>query len=166
MLLAIQCIVLCGLFTLIILPSLYKNPIGQIMSYPPKIRKRVESLPQYANTIQATKQKHLAAKIASVFIIAAVLALVAYLSGAQTFWSAFLHVFILFFSVNLYDMLVLDIGIFCHSKKLMIPGTEDMTAEYKSPLHHIWGAGVGTLLGVGVGLLSGGFVSLYVLLAG
>ena len=43
----IQCIVFCILFTLIILPAQYKNPISMIASYPPKIIQRVESLTQY-----------------------------------------------------------------------------------------------------------------------
>ena len=33
------------------------------------------------------------------------------------FVDTFIHVFMLFFAVNVYDMLVLDWAIFCHSKK-------------------------------------------------
>lgn len=33
-------------------------------------------------------------------------------------------------------MFVLDWGIFCHSKKLRIPGTEDMDKDYKDYLFH------------------------------
>ena len=51
MLLVIESIVLCVLFTLAVIPPLYKNPIGQIMSYPTAIRKRVESLPEYKDSI-------------------------------------------------------------------------------------------------------------------
>lgn len=51
MLLIIESIVLCVLFTLAVIPPLYKNPIGQIMSYPTAIRKRVESLPEYKGSI-------------------------------------------------------------------------------------------------------------------
>lgn len=59
---------------------------------------------------------------------AVLLAIVAYLSGCSGFADTFFHVFMLFFVVNIYDMLVLDWGVFCHSKKLRIPGTEDMDA--------------------------------------
>ena len=55
MILFIECIVGCLLFTLIILPAQYKDPIKMIMSYPPKIRKRVEELPQYKDSIKKTK---------------------------------------------------------------------------------------------------------------
>lgn len=62
----------------------------------------------------------------------------------------------MFFVVNIYDMIVLDICIFCHSKKTRIPGTEDMDKEYRSPWYHIKGAGIGTIIGAVVALLSGG----------
>ena len=60
----------------------------------------------------------------------------------------------LFFVVNLYDMLVLDWGIFCHSKKLRIPGTEDMDKDYMDYLFHARGAVKGTVIGIIVAILS------------
>ncbi len=57
MILAIECFIACVLFTLMILPSLYKEPIKHIMSYPTEIRKRVESLPQYKDVIQEKRKK-------------------------------------------------------------------------------------------------------------
>lgn len=160
MILAIECFVACVLFTLMILPSLYKEPIKHIMSYPTEIRKRVESLPQYKDVIQKKEKKHLIVKIIVVFMFAIILAVVAYFSGAKSFLKAYIHVFTLFFVVNIYDMIVLDICIFCHSKKTRIPGTEDMDKEYRSPWHHIKGAGIGTIIGAVVALLSGGMVHL------
>ncbi|OZV12819.1 hypothetical protein CIW83_07550 [Tissierella sp. P1] len=67
----------------------------------------------------------------------------------------------MFFAVNLYDLFVLDIGLFCHSKKTRISGTEDMDEAYRNPKHHIRGAIIGTFLGVVVALLSGGLIHLY-----
>lgn len=61
----------------------------------------------------------------------------------------------LFFVVNIYDMLVLDWGIFCHSKKLRILGTEDMDKDYKDYLFHAKGAMKGTVIGIIVAILSG-----------
>ncbi|WP_027632985.1 hypothetical protein [Clostridium hydrogeniformans] len=158
MILVVECIVACVIFTLVILPSLYKEPIKHIMSYPLAIRKRVESLPQYKDIIQTKKKRHLTIKIIAIFVFAIILAAVAYLSGAKSFSEAYLHVFTLFLVVNVYDMLVLDIGIFCHSKKTRIPGTEDMDKEYRSPLHHVRGAVIGTIIGAVVALIAGGIV--------
>ena len=118
MLLAIECMIACIIFALIILPTQYKNPIKYIMSYPPEIRKRVESLPEYKNTVKSTEKIHILKKLIAVFVCITLLAAVAYFSGAKKFETAFSHVFILFLAVNLFDVIVLDIVVFCHSKKL------------------------------------------------
>lgn len=160
MLLAIECIIACFLFTLMIVPSLFRKPVSHIMSYPREIRRRVESLPQYQGTIRQTKTRHLSLKIASVFVFAILLALTAYYSGAADFWSAFRHVFIIFLSVNLYDVFILDLLFFCHSSKVIIPGTEDMVNEYRNPVHHIKGGFAGLAIGTFVSLLSAGLIAL------
>ena len=155
MILIAECIVLCIIFTLIILPAQYKDPMVMIMSYPPNVIKRVEQLPQYAGCIKERKKKHISKKIFGVFFFAVLLAIVAYFSGCREFADTFFHVFMLFFVVNIYDMLVLDWGIFCHSKKLRIQGTEDMDKDYKDYLFHAKGAAKGTVVGIIVAILSG-----------
>ena len=65
--------------------------------------------------------------------------------------------------MNIYDMIVLDWGIFCHSQKLRIPGTEDMDKEYKDKLFHVRGAAIGCVLGLIVAVLSGCIVQLVLL---
>jgi hypothetical protein len=162
MLLIIQSIILCGLFTLMILPRLYKNPLNYIMSYPASIRQRVERLPQYQSLFKNYKTKHIATKLLFVFIIILFLALVAWASGARTFVKAFIHIFSLIFVVNIYDLLVLDILLFCHSKRVIIPGTEDMEKEYKNPVHHFKGAIIGTLIGLLVATTSSGVIELFI----
>ncbi|WP_204246954.1 hypothetical protein [Blautia sp. An249] len=158
MLLAIECAIACLIFSVTILPAQYKNPIKYIMSYPPEIRKRVESLPQYRDSIKSTEKRHIIKKLIAALIFAILLAATAYFSGSKSFQTAFFHVLILFAAVNFFDVFVLDIGIFCHSKKLRIPGTEDMDKEYKDYLFHIKGGIKGILLGFFVSLLSAGIV--------
>lgn len=158
MLLAIECMIACIIFAMIILPTQYKDPIKYIMSYPPEIRKRVESLPEYKNSIKRTEKGHILKKLVAVILFITLLSAVAYFSGAKRFQTAFLHVFILFFAVNLFDVIVLDIGVFCHSKKLRIAGTEDMDKEYKNYLFHIKGAIKGIVLGIVISLLSASIV--------
>lgn len=162
MILLIQSIILCVLFTVMILPAQYKNPLIMIKSYPPNIIKRVEELPQYKDTIVKKEQAHIRKKLFGCVLFVIVLAAVAYFSGCRDFFSAFVHVFLLFFIVNLYDLVVLDWGIFCHSKKLRIPGTEDMEKDYKDYFFHARGAVKGTLRGVIIAALSGGVVALVV----
>lgn len=155
MILFIECLVCCLLFTVIILPAQYKDPIKMIMSYPPEIIKRVEELPQYKGTIKQREKAHISKKLFGLVFFVIVLSGVAYLSGCRSFGAAFLHVFILFCVVNIYDLFVLDWGIFCHSKRLRIPGTEDMEKAYKDYVFHAKGACIGVLLGLVVALLSG-----------
>ncbi len=161
MLLVIECVIFCLIFTLIIIPAQYKNPVSQIMSYPVAIRKRVEILPEYQSTIKYDEKKQITKKICGAFLFAVVLAFVSYFSGARTFLSAFIHTFILFSAVNFYDLVVLDIIVFCHSKWVIIKGTEDMIDEYKNPIHHM----KGFIKGIGIGLLvaamTGGMVEMY-----
>lgn len=162
MVLLIECIVLCILYTLIIMPAQYKDPMVMIMSYPPNVIKRVEQLPQYEGCIKEREKKHISKKIFGVFFFAAILAIVAYYSGCRGFADTFFHVFMLFFVVNLYDMLVLDWGVFCHSQKLRIPGTEDMDEEYTDYLFHAKGAAKGILIGIIVAILAGVMILLVI----
>ena len=154
MLLAIECIIACIALTLIILPALYQNPVKQIMSYPPSIRERVGKTASICGCNPKIERRHIAVKICAVFLFAIVLGLTAYFSGAKTFNSAYVHVFMLFLAVNVYDVVVLDIGLFCHSKKLRIPGTEDMEQVYRDPWFHVIGGLKGILIGAVTALLS------------
>ena len=161
MVLLIQCVVCCLLFTVVILPVQYKDPLSMIMSYPPEIIKRVEQLPQYKGMIQKREAAHIKKKVIGVVFFVILLAVLAYCSGCRSFYSVFLHVFTLFLVVNMYDMLILDWGIFCHSKRLQIPGTEDMEDVYKNKWFHLRGAIIGTVLGLVVATASGGMVHIF-----
>ena len=164
MVLAIECVIISILFSLGIFIPLYKNPVGQIMSYPAKIRKRVESLPQYQSSIKKQEKKHLTIKILAIFIFPLILGIIAYISGAKTFIEVFKHVFIIFFVVNLYDLFIMDLLIFRNVKAFRIPGTEDMDKEYKECWHHIRGAFIGIGIGLVVSLLSGLYIEIFNLL--
>lgn len=160
MILLIQCVVLCVIFTFVILPPQFKNPLSQITSYPPAIRERVANLPQYKDILDVTKKKNIARKIIGTFIAVILLAFFAFFSGETTFLPAFTHVFILFFVVNMYDLIIFDFIVFAHSKKVVIPGTEDMVKEYKNPIHHVKGAGKGIVIGIIAATLAAGIVEI------
>ncbi len=154
----IQCVVCCILFTLVILPAQYRNPLVMLASYPPEVIRRVKELPQYSQYAHRTEKKHILKKIIGALFISAVFAVLSYFSGKRDFISTFVHVFIIFSSVNIYDLLILDWGVFCHSQKLRIKGTEDMDEAYTDYFFHLKGAFIGELLGVCVALLSGAMV--------
>lgn len=160
MVLLIECVICCVLFTVPVMRVIYKDPISMIKSYPPAIIKRVEELPQYRDTIKKREKAHASQKLIAVLLFVIVLAALAYFSGCRTFGTAFCHVFLLFFVVNIYDFLVLDWGHFCHSKRVRILRTEDMIKEYQNPWFHFRGACKGTVLGLLVALIAGGLVHL------
>lgn len=160
MLLLIECIVICLIFTLILIPSILRNPINYIMSYPKAIRIRIESLPRYKSIINYKKKRHILIKFLAVILIALILAIVSYFSNARTFIDVFKHVAILFVALNVYDLIILDICWFCHSKRVRIPGTEDMIDEYSKPYHHIVGALKGLVIGLIIAILSALIVQL------
>lgn len=164
MLLVIECITVCILFTILILPAQYRNPLSQFSSYPTAIKKRVYELPEYKDFISKIEIKNWMRKFIGAIFISIILSFVAFFSGKITFISAYTHVFILFLTINLYDLIVFDLIIFCHSKKLMIPGTEDMVKEYKNPWHHIKGAAKGIIIGAIIALISGSIIHVMSLL--
>ena len=160
MLLAVQCIVCCIIFTLIILPAQYRNPLVMLASYPPAVIRRVKELPQYNGCADKSEKKHIAKKIIGAVFLSAVFAAVAFFSGKRDIISAFINVFIIISSINIYDLLVLDWGVFCHSRKLRIKGTEDMDEAYKDRLFHLRGALIGEIIAVVVAVISSGMVCL------
>lgn len=174
MILFIQCMILCILFTILILPAQYRNPLTQFASYPTAIKKRVYELPQYNDYIATVERKNWKKKLFGALLISVLLAVLVYFSGKRTFEAAFIHVFLLFFVfslydlivfvLNLYDLIVIDIIIFFHSKKLMIPGTEDMIEEYRNPRHHIIGALKGCAIGTAVAFISASLVLIIALI--
>jgi hypothetical protein len=118
----------------------------------------VESLPQYKDILAVTKKKNISHKIIGAVIAVFLLAGLAYFSGKTSFISAFMHVFILFSVVNLYDLFIFDLIVFAHCKKVVISGTEDMVKEYKNPIHHIKGACKGIIISVVAAVLAAGIV--------
>ncbi|MDE6749163.1 MAG: hypothetical protein K2K21_08915 [Lachnospiraceae bacterium] len=80
MIIFIQCVLCCLFFTLAIPPAQYKDPINMTMSYPPKIRQRVEELPQYKETIKQKEKVHVGKKVFGLIFFVVVLSGVAYSS--------------------------------------------------------------------------------------
>ena len=142
MIILIESIVLCVLFTLMVY-IMSREPIKTLYNYPPKIQERVKTLDEYKDKIPTQKNK-LAAKLgASVIFLAIICAVLRYINGYTTFLESFGYGFLLWTIVNLYDAIVLDIIWFCHDKHFVFKGTEDMTDEYHNYWFHIKGFFIG-----------------------
>lgn len=154
MIIIIECILLCLLFTIMVY-IMSRNPIATLYNYPPKIRKRVESLKEYKEKIPTTKNKIFAKICASLMIIIIVSLILRYVNGYETFKEGFLNSLLIWTVVNIYDALIIDICWFCQSKEFIFKGTEDMIKEYKNYWFHIKESLKGEVIGAFVCIIIG-----------
>ena len=145
MILVIESVVLCLIFTIMVY-IVSRDPIKTLYNYPPKIQDRVKSLNIYKDNIPTVNNK-IVAKVGALLLFLIILCLVLhYINGCNTFIQSFREGFMLWTIVNLYDVIVLDIIWFCHDKYFVFEGTEDMIDEYHNYLFHIKGFFIGELL--------------------
>ncbi len=108
MVFAIESVVLCLVFTLMVY-IMSRKPIQTLYNYPPKIQERVKSLDEYKEQIPTEKNK-IVAKIGACILFVIVISLILrFVNGYTTFLQAFGWGFLLWTIVNLYDAIVLDI---------------------------------------------------------
>ena len=156
----IESAVLCAFFTAVILSQMRK-PLGAILySYPPQIVDRVIELGlvedkdrKTPNRVKAIKKKWPAVILLGILIGT----IVYFVNGAHSFADGFLVSYGLWLVVDWYDAFILDIGWFCHSQKVIIPGTEDLGDAYKDYWFHIKGSLIGMVLGLPACLIAGMF---------
>ena len=149
MILVIESVVLCLLFTLMVY-GMSREPIKQLYNYPPKIQERVRSLPGYEGKIP-TQKNRLAAKLSAFVLFIVILSLILrYINGCTGFLQAFGTGFLLWTIVNLWDAIVLDILWFCHDPHFVLKGTEDMVSDYHDYWFHIKGFFIGEILACAV----------------
>ena len=121
MILAIESIVLCLLFTLMVF-LMSRDPIKTLYNYPPKIQERVQSLEKYRDKIPTEKKKLGAKIVASVLFVIILSLILRFINGYTAFWEAFGYGFLLWTVVNLWDLVVLDIIWFCHDPHFVFKG--------------------------------------------
>ena len=156
MILIIEAIALCALFTIMVY-IMSRKPIKTLYNYPPKIQERVKSLEEYKDQIPTEKNKIFAKCIASVIIIIIISLILRYVNGYTTFIEGFGYGFLLWTIVNIYDAVVMDIIWFCHDPYFVFKGTEDMVDEYHNYWFHIKeslkGEGIALVICTIVGLI-------------
>ena len=154
MIIVIESIILCLLFTLMVY-IMSREPIKTLYNYPPKIQERVKSLDEYKDKIPTNENKVVAKVIASLIFLIIICIVLRYINGYTTFKDSFIYGFILWTIVNLYDAIVLDIIWFCHDRHFIFKGTEDMIDEYHNYLFHIKGFFIGECLALIICSLAG-----------
>ncbi|MBR6688538.1 MAG: hypothetical protein IKL68_00790 [Clostridia bacterium] len=149
MILIIEAIALCVLFTIMVY-IMSRKPIKTLYNYPPKIQERVKSLEEYKDQIPTEKNKVFAKCLASIVIIIIISLILRYVNGYTTFIEGFGYGFLLWTIVNIYDAVVMDIIWFCHDPYFVFKGTEDMVDEYHDYWFHIKGSLIGEVIALGV----------------
>ena len=154
MIIVIESIILCALFTIMVY-VVSREPIKTLYNYPPKIQERVKSLDEYKEKIPTQENKVVAKIFASVLFLIIICIVLRYINGYTTFTESFKYGFLLWTIVNLYDAIVLDIIWFCHDKHFVFKGTEDMVEEYHNYWFHIKGFFIGEGLALIICSLAG-----------
>lgn len=148
MILFIESIIGIVLFTLIVVPMDLKDPLAVIGDYPPAIRKRCEELGLIEKREKRFSRNDLIRKVIAVILLIVIAAYVMIrVNHATTFLQGFTYTYVIWLAITWYDALILDCGWFSHSKRMRIPGTEDME-EYHDYLFHIKASCIGTLIGL------------------
>ena len=160
MVIVIESIVLCLIFTLMVY-IMSRKPINTLYNYPPKIQERVKSLDEYKDKIPTQKNKVVAKIFASILFLAILCVVLRYINGYTTFIESFGYGFLLWTIVNLYDAIVLDILRFCHDKHFVFKGTEDMIKEYHNYWFHIKGFFIGEILALIICSLAGAIIQFF-----
>lgn len=161
MTLFVEIIIGIVLFTFLVVPNVLKAPLNWIGDYPPEIRKRCVELGLIEDSKKRFSKKEIVKKGIVCIVMPLILALIMYrINGVNSFIDGFVESFIIWLAITWYDAIVLDCLWFCHSKKVQIPGTEDMP-EYKDYLFHIKQSFIGTALGIPVCLIVGLCVTLF-----
>lgn len=154
MIIVIECVVLCLLFTIMVYIMSLK-PIATLYNYPPKIQERVKSLEEYKDQIPSNENKIVAKVCASLFIIVVISLILRYVNGYTTFIEGFGYGFLIWTVVNIYDALIIDICWFCRNPRFVFKGTEDMKNEYHNYWFHIKESLKGELIALGVCFIVG-----------
>ena len=160
MVVLIECVVLCVLFTLAVGTVNLKDPLAGVHNWPPAIQRRAQELGLIQAEQMAGAKKVCAKKLAAALATSAVLAAVVYsVNGARSFAAGLGYSYLIWTVVNWYDAFVIDCLWVCHDRRVRIPGTEDMK-EYQDYWFHIKGSLAGQVLGLPVALLAGGLTAL------
>ena len=147
MIIAIESIILCILFTIMVY-IMSRKPINTLYNYPPKIQERVKSLDEYKDKIPTNENKVVTKICASIIFLIILFVVLRFINGYTTFLDSFRYGFLLWTIVNLYDLIVLDIVWFCHDKHFVFKGTEDMIEEYHNYWFHTKGFFIGEIIAV------------------
>lgn len=155
-----ETMVLTILFTIAVVAG-SKNPVDTVYDMPEPIINRCLELGLIDESKKADSPQARRKKLAAAIVIALVIAVTLFfVNHARNFWQGFLISYLIWLIIDWYDCFVIDWIWVCHSKKLIIPGTEDLVDSYKDYRFHFIGSLKGMVIGLPVCLLVGVMVQI------
>ena len=133
MILAIECVAGCVLFGTFIILSVLKNQKALINEYPEAVQKRYIDLHPESEIKEpeGLSPRVIIKKLIACLIFLVLLVGMVFLAGAKSFMQGALYCYFIWFAVNVFDTIVIDLGLMVHWRKCRLPGTENMDKEYK-----------------------------------
>lgn len=155
-----ETVVLAVLFTIAVVAG-SKNPVDTVYDMPEPIINRCLELGLIDESKKADSPQTRRKKLAAAIVIALVIAVTLFfVNHARNFLQGFLISYLIWLIIDWYDCFVIDWIWVCHSKKLIIPGTEDLVDSYKDYRFHFIGSLKGMVIGLPVCLLVGVMVQI------
>lgn len=155
-----ETVVLAVLFTIAVVAG-SKNPVDTVYDMPEPIINRCLELGLIDESKKADSPQTRRKKLAAAIVIALVIAVTLFfVNHARNFLQGFLISYLIWLIIDWYDCFVIDWIWVCHSKKLIIPGTEDLVDPYKDYRFHFIGSLKGMVIGLPVCLLVGVMVQI------
>lgn len=156
----IETLILTVLFTIAVVAG-SKNPVDTVYDMPQPIINRCLELGLIDESKKANSPQTRRKKLAAAIVIALIMALTLFfVNHAGNFLQGFLISYLIWLIIDWYDCFVIDWIWVCHSKKLIIPGTEDLVDSYKDYRFHFIGSLKGMVIGLPVCLLVGAMVQI------
>lgn len=156
----VELLFLFFILTLMVVPTMLKDPLSMVHDYPTDIYRKAQKLGLVKESQNRQSKEFLIKRIIALLVLGILFGfLVRYVNAADTFLKGMGYTYLLWTAVNWYDCIVIDWLWFCHSNRVVIPGTEGMKG-YKDYLFHAKGALKGMLLGIPVAVIAGIVVSI------
>jgi hypothetical protein len=134
----IEMLIFSILFTVMCFKTTGKNNTAQIHNYPTEIQEEYFKTHERIPTESLSKRVVLTKGIA-VLVFAAMLVIMAFLAGAETFLQGFLFAFGMMAWIGAYDTFFIDWVLFANMKRFRLEGTEHMDKAYHQKWFHLKG---------------------------
>lgn len=153
----IAAIIICLLFTVIIIAGTKKNPISGLHNLPLDIQERAHSLTEYEGKLEKilSARERIVKKLPAVIVLLILFEGIVYLAGARSFGQGFGYTFGLWAVIKIYVTIILNCGWYAHTPAAWIHGTEDMKSSYQNYKFYLSSIPRSLLAGAIVGVING-----------